>query len=152
MLIPVYSLFAADEGTNPKAVGRIAIENIYLYSEVTHRDGQNQDQIIQKMWSWRSKSDHPNTVILKIKIIIITKDYNNNYYNNDSDLEDYNNNEIQKQNQIKLIKSSSYSLNTLHGCREFVALQYPSPLQSASGTHFNVATVAGRWHLMLDLI
>ena len=49
MLIPVYSLFAADEGTNPKAVGRIAIENIYLYSEVTHRDGQDQDQIIQKM-------------------------------------------------------------------------------------------------------
>ena len=27
---PVYSLFAADEGTNPETAGRTAIENIYV--------------------------------------------------------------------------------------------------------------------------
>ena len=32
------------------------------------------------------------------------------------------------------------------------SLQAPSPLQSATGTQFNVATVAGHWQLALDLI
>ena len=32
------------------------------------------------------------------------------------------------------------------------SLQGPSPLQSAPGTQFNVATVAGHWQLVLDLI
>ena len=64
----------------------------------------------------------------------------------------YNNNEIQEQNQVKHIKSSLYSLNTFYVCREFAALRGRSPLQSATGTHFNVATVAGHWQLVLDLI
>ena len=32
------------------------------------------------------------------------------------------------------------------------SLRGPSPLQSAAGTQFNVATVAGHWQLVLDLI
>ena len=32
------------------------------------------------------------------------------------------------------------------------SLQGPSPLQSASGTQFNVATVADHWQLVLDFI
>ena len=33
-----------------------------------------------------------------------------------------------------------------------VSLRGPSPLQSATCTLFNVATVAGHWQLVLDLI
>ena len=32
------------------------------------------------------------------------------------------------------------------------SLRGPSPLQSAIGTQFNVATVAGHWQLVLELI
>ena len=32
------------------------------------------------------------------------------------------------------------------------SLQAPSPRQSATGTQFNVATVAGHWQLALDVI
>ena len=32
------------------------------------------------------------------------------------------------------------------------SLRGPSPLQSNTGTQFNVATVAGHWQLVLDLI
>ena len=32
------------------------------------------------------------------------------------------------------------------------SLRGPSPLQSATGTQFNVATMAGHWQLVLDLI
>ena len=39
--------------------------------------------------------------------------------------------------------------NTFHGCRKFAG---PSPLQSATGTPFNVAAVVGHCQLVLDLI
>ena len=32
------------------------------------------------------------------------------------------------------------------------SLRDPSPLQSATGTQFDVATVAGHWQLVLDLM
>ena len=32
------------------------------------------------------------------------------------------------------------------------SLRGPSPLQSATGIQFNVATVAGHWQLLFDLI
>ena len=35
---------------------------------------------------------------------------------------------------------------------EAVSLQSPSPLQSAMSTQFNVATMAGHWQLVLDVI
>ena len=58
-------------------------------------------------------------------------------------------NQIQEQNQIK---TSNLDYTRLIPFMGVASLRDSSPLQSATRTQFNVATVAGYWQLVLDLI
>ena len=60
-----------------------------------------------------------------------------------------NNKEIQEQNQIKI---SNLHYTRLVPVMGVASLRDPSPLQSATDTQFNVATLMGHKQLVLDLI
>ena len=60
----------------------------------------------------------------------------------------HNNNKMQEENQ----KCQIFIILALVPFIGAASLRGPSLLQSATGTQFNVATVAGNWQLVLDLI